>query len=128
MKVLVIEDSRFLQMAIERVLVKAGHSVTVIADGREGLEAARAASPELILLDMMLPGMEGTSLLKALKKDATTAHIPVVVLSGLSKKNEATLKKAGASGYIEKSSLDFDRNPDALVHSVETMLSELSHN
>ena len=87
MRILLIEDSRFLRTVIERILVKAGHSVTGVADGREGLRAARTSSPALILLDMMLPGPDGTGVLKALKEDASTAQIPVIVLTGLSQKS-----------------------------------------
>ena len=126
MNILVIEDSRFLRNAIERVLTKAGHSVTGVADGREGLLAARTNAPALILLDMMLPGLDGTGVLKALKKDASTQQIPVVVLTGLAQKNEARLKNAGAAAYIEKSSLNFERNADVLVQSVETVISKLA--
>lgn len=122
MKILVIEDSRFLRMAIEKLLTKVGHSVTGVADGSEGLQVARAISPALILLDMMLPGMDGIGVLKALKQDASTAQIPVIVLTGLAKKNEAKLKDAGAAAYIEKSSLNFEQNTDALIQSVESVL------
>jgi twitching motility two-component system response regulator PilH len=122
MKILVIEDSRFLRIAIERVLTKAGHSVASAADGREGLEAAQASLPELILLDMMLPGLEGTGVLKALKADPSTQLIPVIVLTGLAQRNEEKLKDAGAAAYIEKSSLNFEQNAEALVRSVEKVL------
>lgn len=122
MSILVIEDSRFLRTAIERILGKAGYSVTGVADGREGLLAARANSPELILLDMMLPGLDGTAVLKALKQDAATAQIPVIVLTALSQKNEATFKEAGAVAYIEKLSLDLTQNADNLIQIVERAL------
>jgi len=122
MKILLIEDSRFLRAAIERSLVKAGHEVTSVGDGQEGLLAARRSFPALILLDMMLPGLEGTCVLKELKQDASTSHIPVVVLTGLSQKNETKLRKAGAAGYIEKSSLDLEKNPDAVIQAVAGIL------
>jgi len=124
MSILVIEDSRFLRTAIERILAKAGYSVTGVADGREGLLAARTGSPKLILLDMMLPGLDGTGVLKALKQDTSTAHIPVIVLTGLSQRNETTLKNAGAAAYIEKSSLDLMENANALIESVESVLRQ----
>jgi CheY-like chemotaxis protein len=124
MKILVIEDSRFLRVAIEKVLRKAGYDVFGVADGREGLSAARADPPALILLDMMLPGIDGTAVLKALKLDPLTAQIPVIVLTGLSQKNEAKLKSAGAFAYIEKSSLDLGQNSDALVNSVENVIGK----
>ena len=121
MRILLIEDSRFLRIVIERILVKGGHSVTSVADGLEGLNAARTSSPALILLDMMLPGLDGTGVLKALKQDASTAQIPVIVLTGLSQKNETTLKNAGAAAYIEKSSLDLGKDANALTQSVESV-------
>lgn len=122
MKILLIEDSRFLRIAIERILAKAGYSVTGVSDGREGLHAARTSTPALILFDMMLPGLDGTGVLKALKQDASTAQIPVIVLTALSQKNEAKLKSAGAVGYIEKSSLDLEQNAEALIQSVDSVL------
>ena len=118
MKILLIEDSRFLRLAIEKVLTKRGYEVSSFADGEEGLRAAHATPPQLILLDMMLPGIDGTAVLKRLKQDPLTAPIPVVVLSGLSQKNEAKLKEAGAAAYIEKSSLDLEHNSQALVRAV----------
>jgi CheY-like chemotaxis protein len=124
MKILVIEDSRFLRVAIEKVLRKAGYDVFGVADGREGLSAARSEPPALILLDMMLPGIDGTAVLKALKLDPLTAQVPVIVLTGLSQKNEAKLKSAGACAYIEKSSLDLGQNSDALVSSVENVIGK----
>jgi len=124
MSILVIEDSRFLRVAIERSLVKAGYSVTATANGEEGVQLARAHTPALILLDMMLPGLDGTCVLKALKQDETTKTIPVVVLSGLSQRNETKLKKAGAAIYIEKSALNLERNADALIRIVEDALGK----
>ena len=123
MKILLIEDSRFLRIAIERILSRAGHLVTGVADGREGLQAARTSPPALILLDMILPGLDGASVLKALKQEASTAQIPVIVLTALSRMNEAKLKDAGAAAYIEKSSLNLEENADALIQTVENVLA-----
>jgi CheY-like chemotaxis protein len=57
-----------------------------------------------------------------LKQDESTAQIPVIVLTGLSQKNEAKLKNAGAAAYIEKSSLNLEENADTLIQSVENVL------
>jgi CheY-like chemotaxis protein len=122
MNILVIEDSRFLRTAIERALSKIGHAVTGIADGEEGLRLARTSLPDIILLDMMLPGMDGTGVLRKLKQDASTAQIPVVVLTGLSQKNEAKLKQEGAAAYIAKSTLDLEKSTNVLSLAVETLL------
>ena len=122
MKILVIEDSRFLRTAIERALVNAGHEVTCIADGRQALLAARHTLPALILLDMMLPGLEGTGVMKELKQDAPTSRIPVIVLTGLPQKNESRLRKAGAAAYIEKSAIDFGKNANVLLQAIASIL------
>lgn len=122
MKILLVEDSRFLRMAIERALTRAGHSVISVADGREGLHAAQTSPPALIVLGMMLPGLDGTSVLKALKRNASTAQIPVIVLTALSQKNEEKLKRAGAAAYIHKSTLHLEHNAHALIQSVESVL------
>lgn len=126
MKILLIEDSHFLRIALERTLARAGYAVTGVADGREGLHSARTKPPALILLDMMLPGLDGTSVLKALKQDASTAQIPVIVLTGLSQRNEAKLKNDGAAAYIEKSALDLEGSADTLLHRVESVLARSS--
>jgi CheY-like chemotaxis protein len=113
MTILVIEDSRFLQLVIERVLVKAAYRVLKTSDGEDGLRVAKERVPDLILLDMMLPKLGGVNVLRALKNDPLTAKIPVIVLSGLSQMNEAKLLSEGAAAYLEKSSLGLDTGSDA---------------
>jgi CheY-like chemotaxis protein len=121
-KILVIEDSHFLRVAIERFLTKAGFTVTGAADGAEGVDIARSKLPGLILLDMMLPGLDGISVLKALKQDASTAGIPVIVLTGLSQRNETKLKQAGAAAYLEKSQLHLETGAEGLMEVVNSTL------
>lgn len=119
MRILIIDDSRLIQSGIRRALAKAGHEVTVASDGNEGLNAARQTLPDLILLDMMLPGVSGTEVLSALKREPATKDIPVFVLTGLSQRNEDKLLKAGATNYFEKSDRFLDHNFSALVEEVE---------
>jgi DNA-binding response OmpR family regulator len=118
-KILVIEDSRFLRLEIEKVLQRHGHEVTGAADGEVGLRLARTTPLQLILLDMMLPGLDGTGVLRELQRDPLTAQIPVVVLTSLSQRNEGTLKNAGAAAYLKKSGLNLDKNSELLVQVVE---------
>jgi CheY-like chemotaxis protein len=66
---------------------------------------ARENSPDLILLDMMLPIIAGADVLRRLKEDAQTKHIPVFILSSLSQKSSTKLKQQDVAGYIEKSAL-----------------------
>lgn len=122
MRILVIEDSRLLRVAIERILLRAGHFVTTVGDGLEGFRCAQELRPDAILLDMMLPTLEGTSVLRQLKQDPFTNCIPVIVLSGLSRKNEKKLKLAGAAAYFEKSILSLDKDENSLAQIVEEVV------
>ena len=126
MTILVIEDSRLLRLAIERILIKAGYSVIAVGDGEEGLCRARIVQPEVILLDMMLPFIEGTEVLRQLKKDPLTKAIPVIVLSGLSQRNEKKLMAAGAAAYLEKSLLDMEKEGSGLVDAVKNVSAAYS--
>jgi len=126
MRILVIEDSRFLRSAIERTLVKAHCDVIAIGDGREGLRHAQDDHPDVILLDMMLPNLDGTAVLRVLKEDPRTKVIPVIVLSGLPQKNESRLKSAGAAAYIEKSRLNLSGDGNDLMKFIHDLLGELS--
>src|SRR5271166_2302635 len=126
MKILVIEDSRLLRHAMERTLVRAGHEVITVGDGQEGFCRAQEIRPDLILLDMMLPTLEGTGVLRKLKADPTTKLIPVIVLSSLSQKNEYKLKKAGAAAYFEKSLLHMDKDGSGLVQAVQEFIAKLT--
>jgi CheY-like chemotaxis protein len=124
MTILVAEDSRFLRLATERALVKAGYKVMSAADGQEALRVARESRPDLILLDMMLPKMTGPDVLQALKKDPLTVHIPVIILSGLSQKNETKLLEAGAAAYFEKSQTMWGEGTTGLIQLIENVLAK----
>lgn len=80
-RVLVIEDDAPLRRVITRFLGAAGYEVPEAADGRAGLTLVRELLPDLVLLDLMLPELDGWSVLQRLKGDAATASIPVVVLT-----------------------------------------------
>jgi two-component system, OmpR family, alkaline phosphatase synthesis response regulator PhoP len=122
-KVLLVEDSKFLRIANERVLARGGFEVSTAADGEEALRLANEKLPDVILLDMLIPKISGPDVLKALKQSSTTRHIPVIVLSGLSQKNEEKLLKEGAAAYFEKGVLDLENHSDRLVTAVQNVLS-----
>lgn len=123
-KVLLVEDSKFLRLANERVLAKAGYDVSTAGDGEEALRVAKEKLPDVILLDMLIPKLSGPEVLKALKENPTTVHIPVIVVSALSQRNEEKLLKEGAAAYFEKGQLDLEKNSDRLVSAVESVLRE----
>lgn len=125
-KVLLVEDSKFLRMANERVLTNAGYEVSTAVDGEEALRIANEKMPDIILLDMLLPKLSGPEVLRALKANAATAAIPVIVLTSLSQKNEGKLIQDGAEAYFEKSSLALDKDSGGLAATVETVLCRLN--
>jgi CheY-like chemotaxis protein len=124
MTILLVEDSRYLRVATERALAKAGYDVVTAVDGEAALLAARERLPNLILLDMMLPKLDGLGVLRALKRDPQIASIPVVVLTGLGQQNEAKLKKEGAAAYFTKSDALLEDNSATLLHVVESVLGK----
>jgi len=124
-KILLVDDSKFLRMATERALARAGFSVITADDGGKAIELAKQERPDVILLDMLLPGVTGPDVLKSLKKDPRTATIPVIAFTGLSHKNEGRLRQDGACAYLEKSTLELDKGCDTLLNALATILREL---
>src|SRR6185312_5552522 len=123
MRILLAEDSGFMRVAIERLLTKAGHQVATVADGQQAIQIAKGNIPELILLDMMLPKLSGLEVLDALKQDRRTEHIPVVILTSLSQKNEAKLLQAGAAAYVMKSDKLLEN--DSLLRLLDSLKSKV---
>ena len=123
MKILLIEDSKFQRLAMERALVRAGYGVLQARDGEEGLAVARENTPDLILLDMMLPKLSGLDVLRALKSDDLLKHIPVIVQSGLGQANEAKLLNDGAAAFLVKSEKSFENNTAGLIQTVREVLA-----
>ncbi len=126
-KVLLVDDSKFLRMANELALSKAGFEVSTAADGEEALQVVSDKLPDIILLDMMLPKISGPEVLRALKANPATMDIPVIVLTSLSQKNEEKLLSEGAAAYFEKSTLGLDKSSDRLVATVVTVLGRVNH-
>jgi len=124
-KILLVEDSKFIRMATERALARAGYEVSTAADGEQALELAREKLPDLILLDMLLPKMTGPDVLKALKKNPVTAGIAVVVFTGLSQKNAARLRQDGACAFLEKSELGLDKGCETLLAALAEIVKNL---
>src|SRR5580700_250063 len=108
-KILVVDDSKFLRLATERALARAGYQVSTAIDGEDALKIAREEKPDVMLLDMLLPKMTGPDVLKALKKDPATATIAVVAFTGLSQKNAVRLQQDGACAFLDKAELGLDK-------------------
>lgn len=102
-KVLVVEDNPANMTLVILLLELAGHTVVSATDAETGLALARDQLPNLILMDMHLPGMDGLEAAALLKRDAATRAIPVIALTALAMKgDEERIRGAGCDGYIAK--------------------------
>ena len=105
-RVLLAEDDRFLRKAAEARLRQRGYTVIAAVDGEEALRLARSDAPDLVLLDLIMPKMQGFQVLRALKADAATAAIPVIVLSNLGQDRDVQqAMNDGAIAYYIKANL-----------------------
>lgn len=101
--ILVIEDDSFLRKLLSKKLESSGFNVHEAIDGKAGLDAAEASKPDLILLDLLLPGIDGFEVLSQLKANPATAQIPVIILSNLGQKEDVDKgMKLGAVDYMVK--------------------------
>src|SRR5512132_1609438 len=101
--ILVVEDNPTNMTLAVYVLESAGHVVLTATDAEAGLTLARSALPNLILMDIQLPGMDGLEATAHLKDDVTTKAIPVIALTALAMKgDEERIRAAGCDGYIAK--------------------------
>ncbi len=107
--ILLIEDENFLIKPLQFAFEKRGAMVRIAKDGDQGIFMARRHAPDLILLDLLLPKMSGFEVLKEMKRDPSTACIPVLILSNLAREEHvARSLAAGAEGYIVKSNASID--------------------
>jgi CheY-like chemotaxis protein len=125
-KILLVEDSKFLRIATERALARAGYEVRTAADGQEALALAGEGKPDLILLDMLLPKMTGPDVLKALKKDPATSGIAVVAFTGLSQRNAVRLQQDGACAFLDKAELGLDKGSGTLLAALAKIVRKLN--
>jgi len=87
-KILIIEDDRFLRQLISKKIGQEGYDVVEAVDGEEGIKKVETEKPDLILLDLILPGVDGFEVLSRVKKNSNTKHIPVIILSNLGQKED----------------------------------------
>lgn len=104
-KVLIVEDDRFLSELIATKLEKEGFAITLAGDGEVALEKLQGEVPDIILLDIMLPGMDGFEFLEKIKADksAPSAKVPVLILSNFGQESKVEKGLAlGANDYLVK--------------------------
>lgn len=107
--ILFIEDESMLQKTFQDLLTQEGYSMLSALDGEIGFSTAKEKKPDLILLDLILPRMDGFEVLKALKEDETTRNIPVIVLTNLeSVQDVERALELGATTYLVKANYTLD--------------------
>ena len=120
-KILFIEDESALQKTFGDILGQEGYEVVSALDGEVGLRLARTEKPDLILLDLILPKINGFDVLKQLKEDKETKDIPIVVLTNLEKMEDVERAiKLGAKTYLVKANYTLEE----VVRKIKRALEE----
>lgn len=121
--ILVVDDDREIRQLVEKILTSRGHKVAQAEDGETGLGYAIVKKPDLVILDLHLPRMDGFEVCRRLKSDEATREIPVIMLTAAYPELEDAQKgfELGADEYVIKPFAS-----DILVHNIERLLKQKS--
>jgi len=120
MKILAVEDDASVLAVTKKRLELAGYEVVTAIEGLEGLKKARSENPDLIILDLILPNLNGYQICSMLKRDPKYQNIPIIMLTSRSKVKDADEGfKAGADAYITK-----PYDAEALLFNIRTLLGQ----
>ena len=101
--ILVVDDDPEIVMLLNTRLTKRGYKVATASDGNRAIELAKREKPDLVLLDVMMPGKSGWEVARALKQDPVTQHVKIVMVSAIGEKtNEITAPIYGADAHVDK--------------------------
>lgn len=118
-KILIVEDDKFLRELISQKLVKEGYDISEAIDGEEGIKKVKEEKPDLVLLDLILPGADGFEVLSRIKADPALAPIPVIILSNLGQKDDIEKGlKLGAVDYLIKAHF----TPAEIIEKIKIVL------
>jgi len=102
-RILVVDDERQSIRMVQVLLEAAGHEIIIARDGNEGLEKAKTENLDLIILDIIMPEIDGIKVCRTLKNDFRNNKIPIIILSVMDKEDDIKAgKEAGADAYIAK--------------------------
>ncbi len=119
-RILIVEDDQLMARVYEKLFTFENYQVSLAKDGEEGLTMANQFLPTVILLDVMMPKMNGFEVLTALKQNPATGHIPVIILTNLAGKQDAEEGLTrGAVKYIIKS----EQDPTQVVAMVKEIIA-----
>lgn len=117
--ILIIEDDTFFQNLISKKLVNEGFEVLVASDSRQALSILEEKKPNLIILDLILPVLDGFGILSIVKKDEKTKDIPVIILSNLGQKEE--IERAIALGAVDFM-IKVNFTPEEIVRKIKSII------
>ena len=101
--ILIVDDSPTQALNLSRILEKHGYEVITAEDGLQGVEKAKAQKPDLVLMDVVMPGLNGFQATRKLTKDADTAHIPVILVTTKDQETDRVWgERQGAKDYLVK--------------------------
>ncbi len=102
-KILIVDDSPTQIEVLRKILLKHGHEIIIAGDGDEAVRIARETPPDLILMDVVMPGLNGFQATRLITKAENTKHIPVIMLSSKDQETDKVwAQRQGASGYLIK--------------------------
>jgi len=118
-RILLVDDEPAVLMVARKRLEVAGFDVVVASDGQDGMDKARAEPPDLIILDLMLPKLNGYEVCTMLKRDLRYKQIPIIIFSAKTQeKDQQMAKECGADAYVPK-----PYRPDVLLGHIHTLLA-----
>lgn len=118
-KILIVEDDKFLRELIAQKLIKEGYDIAEAVDGEKGIKSVKEEKPDLILLDLILPGIDGFEVLAEIKEDPVLSQIPVIILSNLGQKDDIERGlKIGAVDYLIKAHF----TPGEIIEKIKAVL------
>jgi CheY-like chemotaxis protein len=117
-RILITDDEPDIVKVVKFRLIKMGYEVTVATNGKEGLEAVKLTKPDLVLLDYRMPFLNGDEVCKEIKKDASTRHIPVILMTASTQNTVGeNIQTMGADDYILK---PFE--PEELIEKIRKLI------
>jgi DNA-binding response OmpR family regulator len=117
--ILVVEDDKFLRELMTQKLVKEGFNISEAVDGEEGLKKMKEEKPGLVLLDLILPGIDGFGVLAKMKEDPEIADTPVIILSNLGQREDVEKGlKLGATDYLIKAHF----TPGEIIEKIKNII------
>lgn len=120
-KILIIEDDKFLRELISQKISKEGYEIAEAVDGEKGIESVKSEKPDLILLDLILPGIDGFEVLDRIKSDPEAAQIPVIILSNLGQRDDIEKGlKMGATDFLIKAHF----TPAEIIEKIKSVTRE----